>query len=200
MENIQIRFLQKFIEYAYENGICDETVYISSKEIYGNDKGFWIDFIKGLPDVVNSVETYFDHALLDNQEIDECHSVTEKIRKCLHKRIYADGSRKEFYKELSNFYIKEKNILSLFKNRWNTVDYIWYIAGDKSTDFNYYTKRSLLYAIYNRAMHNYTHSNEYEFEQTSKKIDKDLEKIKKFNKFKHNLKLKNIPFVRQFVK
>jgi len=31
---------------------------------------------------------------------------------------------------------------------WRTVDAIWRIAGDSSTDFNYYTKRALLAAIY----------------------------------------------------
>ena len=31
---------------------------------------------------------------------------------------------------------------------WRTVDAIWHIAGDSSTDFNYYTKRALLAAIY----------------------------------------------------
>ena len=31
---------------------------------------------------------------------------------------------------------------------WRTVDAIWYMAGDSSTDFNYYTKRALLAAIY----------------------------------------------------
>ena len=28
------------------------------------------------------------------------------------------------------------------------VDDIWYMAGDKSTDFNWYTKRAILAAIY----------------------------------------------------
>lgn len=29
-----------------------------------------------------------------------------------------------------------------------TVDHIWYMAGDRSADFNYYTKRGLLAAVY----------------------------------------------------
>jgi ubiquinone biosynthesis protein COQ9 len=31
---------------------------------------------------------------------------------------------------------------------WRTVDAIWYAAGDKATDFNYYTKRGLLAGVY----------------------------------------------------
>jgi len=31
---------------------------------------------------------------------------------------------------------------------WRTVDAIWYAAGDKATDFNYYSKRGLLAGVY----------------------------------------------------
>lgn len=31
---------------------------------------------------------------------------------------------------------------------WRTIDAIWYAAGDKATDFNYYTKRGLLAGVY----------------------------------------------------
>ncbi len=30
----------------------------------------------------------------------------------------------------------------------NTIDTIWYAAGDKATDYNYYTKRGLLASVY----------------------------------------------------
>ncbi len=31
---------------------------------------------------------------------------------------------------------------------WRTVDAIWYAAGDRATDFNFYTKRALLAGVY----------------------------------------------------
>ena len=34
----------------------------------------------------------------------------------------------------------------------NTVDAIWYAAGDSATDFNFYTKRGLLAAVYGATM------------------------------------------------
>lgn len=35
---------------------------------------------------------------------------------------------------------------------WRTVDAIWYAAGDKATDFNYYTKRALLAGVYSATL------------------------------------------------
>lgn len=36
---------------------------------------------------------------------------------------------------------------------YNTVNAIWYAAGDQSTDFNFYTKRATLAAIYAATLH-----------------------------------------------
>lgn len=38
--------------------------------------------------------------------------------------------------------------LLMAKITHTTVDHIWYMAGDRSADFNYYTKRGLLGAVY----------------------------------------------------
>jgi ubiquinone biosynthesis protein COQ9 len=35
---------------------------------------------------------------------------------------------------------------------WRTVDAIWYAAGDTATDFNFYTKRALLAAVYSSTL------------------------------------------------
>ena len=40
----------------------------------------------------------------------------------------------------------------LIKTIYNIVDQIWFIAKDESTDFNFYSKRLILSAIYIRTM------------------------------------------------
>jgi len=39
-------------------------------------------------------------------------------------------------------------LLTSLKVSWNIVDEFWYIAGDKSVDFNHYTKRGLLFSVF----------------------------------------------------
>ena len=34
------------------------------------------------------------------------------------------------------------------RSLYNTSDKIWYLAGDHSTNFNYYTKRAILASVY----------------------------------------------------
>ena len=59
---------------------------------------------------------------------------------------------KSFYKKIFlNLLIPKKNIfvpIQLYKS----IDQIWFIAGDTSTDFNFYTKRLILSGIYTRVV------------------------------------------------
>jgi ubiquinone biosynthesis protein COQ9 len=40
------------------------------------------------------------------------------------------------------------NALAGWTSIWRTVDLMWSLAGDKAQDYNYYTKRSLLAAVW----------------------------------------------------
>ena len=45
------------------------------------------------------------------------------------------------------------------KSLYNTVDQIWFIAGDKSTDFNFYTKRMVLSGVYSSVILHFINNN-----------------------------------------
>ena len=94
--------------------------------------------------------------------------------------------------------------LSLFK----TVDQIWFLAGDNSTDFNYYTKRATLALIYSSTVFFWINNN-YNYYKTEKFLDQQLLKIYKISKIKSKLNyfkesvpnifsiLKNFNFIKQ---
>ena len=54
---------------------------------------------------------------------------------------------------------------------------MWYIAGDNSTDFNFYTKRIILSVVYSSVVLHFI-NNESMFE-TEKKLDTNLLKVSK---------------------
>ena len=70
------------------------------------------------------------------------------------------------------------------KNLYKSVDIMWYLAGDNSTDFNFYTKRLTLAGIYTSAL--YVLFNK-KFEQVETSIDKNLKKISKIPILKERL-------------
>ena len=83
-----------------------------------------------------------------------------------------------------NDYYKSFSGANLFlKNTWKTCDHIWRLAGDKSLDFNYYSKRILLYTIYTKAYKAYFCGNNSDrVQKTSDSIDKGLDRVKNINK------------------
>ena len=74
------------------------------------------------------------------------------------------------------------------KSLYKTVDQIWFIAGDKSTDFNFYSKRFILATIYSSVILHWI--NNQDFKKTTKFLDKQLRKVSKITQTKN--KVKNI--------
>jgi len=57
---------------------------------------------------------------------------------------------------------------------WRTVDAIWYAAGDKATDFNYYSKRGLLAGVYSATVLYWLEDKSEGFADTWRFLDRRL--------------------------
>ena len=79
------------------------------------------------------------------------------------------------------------NLNILISSTYNTVNNIWYLANDKSYDFNFYTKRLILFYIYISTLLFWLNDRENNIDKTrfflSKQIKKtgSLKKIKDFS-------------------
>ena len=71
------------------------------------------------------------------------------------------------------------------KNIYKTVDQIWYLAGDSSTDFNFYSKRAILASIYSTTIIHFINNDN--FEETINLLNKQLKKVSKIPKIKERL-------------
>ena len=71
-----------------------------------------------------------------------------------------------------------------FKNIFNISSDLWYLAGDQSSDYNYYTKRIILSSIISKIYLKILCAKNYSCEQLKKDIKEEIIKVGKFNKFK----------------
>ena len=108
-------------------------------------------------------------------------SLSKRIKKILLMRLEIFDKDKIFYKKTFNHLLLPQNSKIMKKNLYNTVDEIWYLAGDNSTDFSFYTKRLTLAAIYVNALFIYFNKNYLEAEIN---INKNLQRISKIPKIK----------------
>ncbi len=107
--------------------------------------------------------------------------LNKRIKKILMKRIEILNENNKFFKKTFYYLLLPQNAKILKKSLYNSVDTMWYLAGDNSTDFNFYTKRITLAGIYINAIFVLFNNNIVEAEIN---IDKNLKRISKLPKIK----------------
>jgi ubiquinone biosynthesis protein COQ9 len=101
-------------------------------------------------------ELFICHAeMLDARIAEEAHSVElssmrvhERIAWLIKIRLNLLAPNKEAIRRAIAWQAIPWTEASLAKNLWTFSDSTWRMAGDQSTDFNYYTKRGLLAKVY----------------------------------------------------
>ena len=72
----------------------------------------------------------------------------ERVAAAVRARLRILASHREAVRRLLAFLALPFNATLAAKLLWRAADAVWRAAGDTSTDFNYYTKRSLLAGVY----------------------------------------------------
>ena len=168
-----------------------------AEEKCGFAKGYsLILFPEGLSEIVEFCESYLDKILLESLSIiEEPAKIREKISLAIKIRIKSTlpiiHSKNAAYFAL--------NPIQGTKVAFRSCDAIWRYAGDKSLDFNYYTKRSVLLSVYVSSILVYIQDESEHYIDTDKFIENSVENIvKTFSQIKKLLDPSNIPIVRMF--
>ena len=82
---------------------------------------------------------------------------------------------------------------------YNIASDMWYLAGDKSTDYNFYTKRLILTGILSKLYFKILALKDYSLEQLEIDVKGEIKNVGKFNKLKSKIistfqNLKDRPF------
>ncbi len=107
-------------------------------------------FPGGLRDAAQHASDYFDRLMLERLDgLDlEGMKIRERVIAGVRCRIEACMPYKEACRRLMGYLALPGNKPMTAKAAWATCNKIWYAAGDNATDFNYYTKRGLLFPVY----------------------------------------------------
>ncbi len=110
--------------------------------------------------------------------------LNKRIKKILLLRFDILNEDKEFYKKTFNHLLLPTNNKISKKSLYNSVNTMWYLAGDNSTDFNFYTKRLILSGIYTNALFVFFSK---EMKYVEENIDENLKRISKIPKIKERI-------------
>ncbi|MAK12120.1 MAG: hypothetical protein CMI73_00360 [Candidatus Pelagibacter sp.] len=116
------------------------------------------------------------------KKIEGVSSTNKKITILLNEKLKNDLKNKNQIKKLMKDNVKKCNREFFFI--YNLSSDMWYLAGDKSTDYNFYTKRLILSGILFKLYFKILTLKEYKEEKLYKDIDSEILKVGKFNKIK----------------
>ncbi|KQN28747.1 COQ9 family protein [Sphingomonas sp. Leaf38] len=74
--------------------------------------------------------------------------IRDKITALVEARLDATSADRESLRRALAILALPQNLAKATRLGWRTVDTIWRAAGDVATDYNYYTKRTILLGVY----------------------------------------------------
>lgn len=147
------------------------------------------------------IDTINDKMIKQAKKIDFYHLKThERIKKLLILRLNIMVQEKKIISKTYFHLLLPQNYSLAYKSLYKTVDLIWYIAGDNSTDFNFYTKRAILASIYSSVMLHFVNNNN--LDKTIDLLNIQLKRVSKIPIIKNKVKdiIKTTPNMFNFFK
>lgn len=122
---------------------------------------------------------------LDNSDFDEMR-VRDKIAFAVRTRF--EQADKEVVRRTVSFLMLPRHAGLAASAGCRTMDVIWRAAGDRSTDFNYYTKRTLLAAIYNSTLLYWLEDDSEDNVETWAFLDRSIDAVMQVPKYTGKVK------------
>jgi ubiquinone biosynthesis protein COQ9 len=110
--------------------------------------------------------------------------IREKIRALVWRRLEIMGPAREAVRRGLAIFAMPQNVPLALSTSWRTADLMWRIAGDTSTDFNHYTKRMTLGAVYASTLIAWLEDQSEGWSETAAFLDRRIDNVMQFEKLK----------------
>lgn len=131
-----------------------------------------------IQEVDRGLEAYFTPERLSGLKI------REKIRALIWRRLEIMGPAREAVRRALAILAMPQNLPLALRISWRSADLMWRIAGDTSTDFNHYTKRITLGAVYGSTLLVWLDDESEGWMETAAFLDRRIDNVMNFEKLK----------------
>jgi ubiquinone biosynthesis protein COQ9 len=131
-----------------------------------------------IQEVDRGLEAWFTPERLQGMKI------REKIRALVWRRLEIMGPAREAVRRALAILAMPQNVPLALRTGWRTADLMWRIAGDTSTDFNHYTKRMTVGAVYGSTLLVWLDDQSEGWTETAAFLNRRIDNVMRFEKFK----------------
>jgi ubiquinone biosynthesis protein COQ9 len=127
--------------------------------------------------------------------------IRERITALVATRLEIAAPDKEGQRRALAIMAMPQNLVSAARIGWRSADRMWRLAGDIATDFNYYTKRATLSAVYAATLAAFVNDESDDFADTRAFLDRRIDNVMQFEKVKAQSKARreNLPSLSRFI-
>ncbi|QTD57005.1 COQ9 family protein [Parasphingorhabdus cellanae] len=143
-------------------------------------------FNKGPVDMIDAWFQSIDEAMADKFSEEELGAmkIRERITALVVARLEALEADREGLRRALAILAAPPNLRTAAKLGWRAADKMWRLAGDTATDYNHYTKRTLLSAVYGSTISVFLDDESEEYADTRAFLDRRIENVMQFEKVK----------------
>ena len=110
--------------------------------------------------------------------------IRERIRCLVQFRLDAISGQEEALKRATAIVAMPQNLPASLRRSWKSADLMWRLAGDTATDYNHYTKRTILSSLYAATLAVFADDASESKQKTREFLDRRIEGVMKFEKTK----------------
>ena len=192
------KILSRVLDFVPHDGWTEKSLLKGIQDSGIEREELYRIFPSGVSDIIEfwSLEIDKEMALaLEKMNLKEL-KIRERIFTSVKWRLMALESDKESLRRALLHLGQPNNMILGMKCLYRTVDEIWFVSGDTSTDFNFYSKRGLLAAVYSSTILFWLDDKSDDCKETwsflNRRID-DVLKIPKMTSKLSNLSSPHVP-------
>lgn len=113
--------------------------------------------------------------------------IRERIRRLVRFRLDSIIGQEEALRRALSIMAMPQNAAAALKRGWHSADLMWRLAGDTATDYNHYTKRVTLAALYAATLSAFVDDTSEGKAETWAFLDRRIDGVMRFEKAKAQL-------------
>ncbi|ASK90061.1 COQ9 family protein [Sphingorhabdus sp. SMR4y] len=110
--------------------------------------------------------------------------IRERIKALVEARLEALAADREGLRRALAILAAPPHLRRAAKMGWRAADKMWRLAGDTATDYNHYTKRTLLSGVYGSTLSVFLDDESDGYAETKAFLDRRIENVMQFEKMK----------------
>lgn len=127
--------------------------------------------------------------------------IREKITELLWTRLQIMAPDREALRRAMAIMAMPQNLPHAARIGWRSADRMWRLAGDTASDFNHYTKRMTLSAVYGSLLLTFVNDDSEDFADSRAFLERRIDNVMQFEKAKFQAKARrdNMPSLSRFI-